>query len=304
MATASAASLPGLSTWAVSRMMRAFGCRAADGGDDVLAAPHRFAGALHVERGVGVGSWVADLTGVFVDDLVAGLGPEQWCDDLAVGVDDPVEIRMRPRAATVGVEQADLDCLVVRPIPGGSRESIEHRRVGEVSGAPVEIVVASHRSRWEPPLGFVREAMADQGADSVPYEWMREFGFDPSRRPVDRQQRVEPGPGRDRSNWWEKTPRVRRPELRDGSVAVDTPGADADSGSSSVISAGERVSGRGRSGRGVSAQAVSSASASASVEEQYQPIEAAGVREEVEAPAGPDRCCGRSRARGCRRSGG
>ena len=64
--------------------------------DDVLAAPDRFAGAFHVQCCVCIGAWVAELARVLVDDLVTRSGAEQWGDDLAVGVHDPIQGRMGP----------------------------------------------------------------------------------------------------------------------------------------------------------------------------------------------------------------
>jgi len=65
------------------------------------------ADAFEVEAAVGLGAGDSDLPGGLVNDGVAGLGAKQWGEDLAVGMEHPGEVRVRPGARTIGVEQTE-----------------------------------------------------------------------------------------------------------------------------------------------------------------------------------------------------
>ena len=150
----------------------------AHGDEHELEAPGGLAGAFEVQPGVGFEPWGADLAGLLVEDPSIGLGPKQRRDDLAVGVEHPRQVRPGPRSGAVGVKEPEGMGLVDGAATVDVVEFGEHGGVGEPGGAPVEVMPAAHRIRREPPVGIVGELVADQGAELVPHDRMRKFGFD------------------------------------------------------------------------------------------------------------------------------
>ena len=160
----------------------------AGGDEDELGAPGGVAVAFEVERGVGFVARRKDLAGLAVHATIVGLGLEEGSDDLAVGMDHPAEVGMGPRAGTVGVEEPERAGLFGGEFAVRVGERGEDGRVGEVAVAGVEVVVATHRPHREVQVGPVREPLPDSGADQVPDDGVREFGFDASGAAVDADQ--------------------------------------------------------------------------------------------------------------------
>ena len=142
--SAMSASPPGVGTQSTSRIMRAWT-------SSVRAATMTYLVPQAVSplpstcsAGVGLEAQRTDFAGRLVDAGVAGLGLEQRGDDLAVGVEHPVEVGVGARAGPVRVERPRLDGLA------GGESSMDVRgavrglgRSG--GGAAVEVVVAAHR---------------------------------------------------------------------------------------------------------------------------------------------------------------
>src|SRR5438067_13477689 len=105
-----------------------------------------------MQRGVRLDSAGPDFPGQPVDAPVAGLGFEEWGDDFAVSVEQPIEVGMGPRAGTVGVEQSELTGLVDGELTVQFGECGKDVGAGEIAGAPVEVVMAPHRLRWQVEL--------------------------------------------------------------------------------------------------------------------------------------------------------
>ena len=155
------------------------------GGDQhELGAPRHLTGAFDVEGGVLLGPREMHLTGLLVDLLVARLGPEQRGDHLAVRVQHPRQIRVRPRTRPVRVEQPVIPGLFARQRPVQFSDPLEHARRGQVAGASVQVVVTSHRPFRKPQLRPLRHGAADQLAQTMPHGRMGQLGFDPPTRPV------------------------------------------------------------------------------------------------------------------------
>ena len=92
------------------------------GGDEhELDAPGDLAVAFDVQPAVGIGADGTDLAGRRVDAGVAGPGPEQGSDDLAVGVEHARQVGMGPRAGTVRVEESELAGLAAPRARGAAR---------------------------------------------------------------------------------------------------------------------------------------------------------------------------------------
>ena len=160
---------------------------AAGGHDHPLGSPRELAGALEVEVGVGLGSHGSELAGGLVELRVAGAGLEQRGDDLAVAVDQPGAVRVRPRPFAVGVEDPDLERLGGGEVPVDLVETGQHVGIGQVRVPVVEIVVSPHRLHPDvhPAVG------PEPVADHPPHRGVRDLRLDLSSRSVDRDERFE-----------------------------------------------------------------------------------------------------------------
>ena len=162
---------------------------AARGDEDELDAPCGLAGAFEVEATIGFGAHGAQLAGGLVESCGAGLGAVEGSDDLAVRVQEPRRIGVRPRARSIRVEQAELSGLAARNHRVLCDESAEGLGVGEVAVAAVAVVVASHRLLRQ-PLGLIaRVLLPHESTDEIPDDRMREFGFDPTCAAVHGEKR-------------------------------------------------------------------------------------------------------------------
>ena len=100
----------------------------ARGDEHELGAPRGVAVAFEMDRGVGLVAGGEEFAGGAVEALVAGLRPEERCDDLAVRVEHATQVGMRPRAWPVGIEESELAGLSRGEAP------VEIRQRGEDLG--------------------------------------------------------------------------------------------------------------------------------------------------------------------------
>ena len=95
----------------------------AGGDEDELGAPRGVAVAFEMHRRVGFVAGGEEFAGGAVEASVAGLGFEERCDDLAVGVEHATQIGMGPRTGPVRVEEPELAGLVGGELPVESRRA-------------------------------------------------------------------------------------------------------------------------------------------------------------------------------------
>ena len=157
--------------------------------EDELRAPRRLAIAFEVQRGVGLGPPWEDLSGGLVDALLTWLGSEERRDHLPVGVEESVPTGVREGSLPRGVEETLPACLGDGRGSEAVGQSLEGRRVGEITVSRVEIVMASDRCRRQPHVRASGELRPNGGSDEVPHDRMTELCFNLSGAAIDADHR-------------------------------------------------------------------------------------------------------------------
>jgi hypothetical protein len=83
----------------------------AGGDQDELRPPSHLAITLEVEASIGLAPEGLHLTSLPIDTGIAGVCSIEGRDHLAVRVQQPAEVRLRPRSGSVGVQKAERACL-------------------------------------------------------------------------------------------------------------------------------------------------------------------------------------------------
>jgi hypothetical protein len=138
-----------------------------------------------VKRRVGFVAYGDNLAGLCVDTELPRPGLEQRSDDLAVGMEDAREVRVRVGTRTVWVEKAGLPGLTRCEFTVDLSEAFQDGWIDQVAVASVDVVVTPHRLRGQVHRIVGGEATPNDAAHVPPHERVGVGNSDsPSSSPI------------------------------------------------------------------------------------------------------------------------